>query len=919
MRFVSKNSYYMKSISLFLALVLASFIPFAQTDQCNSINATGGNQSIVVSGISGAPIAGIQVFNSSWASVFNQTYASPPNSITVPSLAAGQYFVNTRLYNSNWTIICEKGQNVTVTVQPPPDNCAATFQKTFGLPGGDEWGQDIENTPDGYIIAGKAAVTGTSSYDGLLMKFSKSGNLLWSKTYGGVSDDLFHAVVTTTDGGFLAAGSTKSAGNSGGDAWLVKTDATGNVLWQRRYTDNSNPAYVYAVTQTSDGGYAFAGDLPNLPGSGEGMLVKIDGSGNVQWQKRFGSPSSDEAVDVIEDNHGAAGLVVTGYNYSPSWYDADITKFDLATGNVLWTKTYDMDNRANRFRYINKVADGFIINGANHDGFDSDNTINVLVKTDFNGNIVSKKEYGIPGMRDGLINPTPDGGYLFEIGLDPNNPNSDIHLMKIDAAGAIQWTKKYPLPGCQWINQTVIDGNYIVGVGHSKSGSYNDILLMKADLSGKLGSCTSVDVISTTRTPALTNMPAGWSTSTLALNSNITSLGGTTINTTANVLCIETCPLPQVTVSNVTVNENADNAVLQVCISFPATDSLRYDYSTANGTANSGSDYTGGSGTVLIAPGQTCGQISIPILNDAIAESTENFTVSIGSVVGTVTINDDDQTQNNCSGVTITPGNIMITVTGVTAPVATIQVFSSSWATVFNQTYTNSPGTVNIPIGPGTYLVKVTFYNSNWTYICDKSENATVINQCPAGTFCVSNICPSQTVNLNTAYSISNLPPGTTVSWHTGTPATDANKMTAAQAQNVSVSGTYYAAINISGANCYSQTIPVNVTIIQCTSAAVVNAVQLKTEGAPTAKNIMVFPNPFNRSLRVVIDSEKKEKASLILTDVLGRQLKTLPVQLIPGSNTFLMEGLSQFPSGNYFLTIQSSGERKTLKLMRQQ
>ena len=248
-----------------------------------------------------------------------------------------------------------------------------------------------------------------------------------------------------------------------------------------------------------------------------------------------------------------------------------------------------------------------------------------------------------------------------------------------------------------------------------------------------------------------------------------------------------------------------------------------------------------------------------------------------------------------------------------------MQIFNSSWATVFNQTYTNAPGNVTIPIGPGTYLVKVTYYSSNWQFICDKSQNVTVVDQCPAGTICKSNICPSQTVDLNTAYSIANLPPGTTVSWHTGTPATDANKMTPAQAQNVSVSGTYYAAINISGANCYSQTIPVNVTIIQCTSAAVVNAVQLKTEGAPAARSIMAFPNPFTKSVRVVIDSEKKEKASLILTDVLGRQLKALPVQLMPGSNSFLMEGLSQFPSGKYFLTIKSTNEMKTIKLMRQQ
>ncbi|MGB8193225.1 MAG: T9SS type A sorting domain-containing protein, partial [Chitinophagaceae bacterium] len=184
----------------------------------------------------------------------------------------------------------------------------------------------------------------------------------------------------------------------------------------------------------------------------------------------------------------------------------------------------------------------------------------------------------------------------------------------------------------------------------------------------------------------------------------------------------------------------------------------------------------------------------------------------------------------------------------------------------------------------------------------------------------INNTCPSQTVNLNTAYSIPNLPAGTVVSWHTGTPATDANKMTDAEAQNVSVSGTYYAAIHISG-GCYSATIPVNVTIVQCSSAEIGRTVQVKGAGADEAatRSIMVFPNPFTRSLRVIIDSDKKEKAMLDLMDLQGRQLKQQSVQLSPGSNTVLLEGLDQFPSGNYFLRINSASGMKTLKLMRQQ
>jgi len=291
---------------------------------------------------------------------------------------------------------------------------------------------------------------------------------------------------------------------------------------------------------------------------------------------------------------------------------------------------------------------------------------------------------------------------------------------------------------------------------------------------------------------------------------------------------------------------------------------------------------------------------------------------TIGTGTGTVTINDDDQPQINCDAITITPGNNLITVSGLSAPIVAVQVFNSSWATVFNQSYTNSPGTVNIPIGPGTYHVKATFYTSNWSPICDKNQDVTVVNQCPAGTLCISNVCPANSVNLNNAYSIPNLPAGTTVSWHTGTPATDANRLTPAQAQNVTTSGTYYAAINISGANCYSNTIPVTVTIAPCSGSSANGSLQVRSTDMNETNKITAFPNPFTNSIRVVIPSVKGEKANVDLVDMLGRPLKTMTVQLVPGSNQVMVTGLEKYPSGSYFIRVKLVDRLETLKVLRE-
>ncbi|HEY0678118.1 MAG TPA: Calx-beta domain-containing protein [Chitinophagaceae bacterium] len=911
----------MKSLFLFLSISFYSALAFTQ-DPCASVNITGGTGQVDITGMS-APIAGIQIFNSSWASVFNQTYTNPVGSYSVSMLAPGQYFVNVRLYNANWSSICEKSATVTVTPtsSQPADICGATFQKTFGgLQGNDQAFNIVKSTDGGYIAVGQSAASGNTNNDGLVMKFDSKGALLWSKTLGGAQQDFYWPLVATPDGGCLAAGQTNSTGINtySGDTWLVRYDAAGNVLWQKRYFISGYGVEITAITATTDGGFAFTGTVPFTPGLSDVMVVKTDANGNIIWQKKLGTGNSDSGRGILEDNTGGAGLIVSSVIYSGTWYDGVITKLDLVTGNIHWTKTYDFDSRTNWVRSITKVADGFIFNVLNVDGWGIDNAKPAILKTDFYGNLLWLKEYVIGNCREGEFTVLPDGGFMMALTELPIDGASDLHLMRIDPAGNIMWAKKYPRAAAQWLSRLITDGNYVVGAGQSTTGSYNDLLLAKADFNGKMGNCPSVTVNGVARNPVITNINFSWPINTspglTAANTVYTLTANTPVE---NTLCADNCPA--VTISNATVSENAGNALLQVCISSPAATTLVYQYSTANGSATTGSDYTGGPGTVTIPAGQTCGTISIPIVNDADIESAENFTVSIGAVTGTVTINDDDQAQGNCNGLTFTPGNNQIAISGVTAAVATVQLFNSSWATVFNQTYTNAPGTVNVPIGPGTYIVKVTFYTSNWGYICDKSENVTVINTCPAGTICISNVCPTQTVNLNTAYTIPNLPAGTTVSWHTGTPATDANKMTDEQAQNVSVSGTYYAAINIAGAGCYSATIPVSVTIAVCSSPGITNAVQVKSEDQPAARNIMAFPNPFTSSLRVIIDSEKQEKAVIDVMDLQGRQLKQMPVQLMPGSNTVLLEGLDKYPSGNYFLRVSSGKGTKTLKVIRQQ
>ncbi|HQJ46742.1 MAG TPA: hypothetical protein PK195_08875, partial [Ignavibacteriaceae bacterium] len=133
------------------------------------------------------------------------------------------------------------------------------WTKTFGGSNIDV-GYCVQQTSDsGYVITGYTRSYGSmSGRNVLLIKTDKNGNQQWIKAYGGNADDEGYSVKQTTDGGYIIAGYTKSYGAGANDVYLVKTDASGNQLWDRIF-GGSQDDYAYSVLQTSDGGFLLAG------------------------------------------------------------------------------------------------------------------------------------------------------------------------------------------------------------------------------------------------------------------------------------------------------------------------------------------------------------------------------------------------------------------------------------------------------------------------------------------------------------------------------------------------------------------------------------------------------------------------------------------------------------------------------------
>jgi hypothetical protein len=178
-----------------------------------------------------------------------------------------------------------------------------------------------------------------------------------------------------------------------------------------------------------------------------------------------------------------------------------------------------------------------------------------------------------------------------------------------------------------------------------------------------------------------------------------TVVAGETKNTIDLGLNNATTPtIPSLSINDVEVNENAGTATLQICASATSTSPITVTYTTSNGTALSGTDYTTTTATATIPAGQTCVNVTIPIVDDAINEPTETFTVilstptgaTINDGTGVVTILDNDNPIQDVPSLSIND----ITVTEGTNPTATLQICASATSTSpISVTYTTSNGT----------------------------------------------------------------------------------------------------------------------------------------------------------------------------------------------------------------------------------
>jgi hypothetical protein len=381
----------------------------------------------------------------------------------------------------------------------------STFQKTIGGTNLDR-GYAVQQTADaGYIITGSYSVPAAVFSDVYLVKTDSSGNLLWTKTFGGSNNDLGRYVQQTFDGGYIIVGTTSSFGAGDLDMYLIRTDANGDSLWTKTFGGAGSDEGFF-IQQTTDSGYIFIGRTSSfsLAGDLDFYLVKTDVNGNILWTKTLGGANHDEGFCVKQTTDG--GYIITGRTWSFGAGNSDVysIKTDV-NGNPLWSKTYGGTSSDESYSIQQTTDGGYIISGQTS-SFGAGIGNVYLLKTDASGNVLWQKTFGGTSQDYGYqVQETTDGGYII-LGITQSFASgiNDIYLIKTDLNGDTLWTKTFGGTNDDYSGrgQQTADGGYIiVGSTMSFGAGYYDVYLVKTDANGNTG-CNELSPPTIAGTPA---------------------------------------------------------------------------------------------------------------------------------------------------------------------------------------------------------------------------------------------------------------------------------------------------------------------------------------------------------------------------------------------------------------------------------
>jgi hypothetical protein len=266
--------------------------------------------------------------------------ASSEEAFYVAKTSDGNYILSGFTNSTDGDITLNKGNNDGY-VEKFDGNLNKIWAKTFGGNGSETFTM-VKATPEGgYIIAGFGSSSQNGDFSGInngpndiwVVKVSADGTKQWDRNYGSPLTDQGHSIEITADGGYIISG---IAGSNGGDAtgvkggfdsWLLRLDASGNLVWQKNY-GGSLSDFGNVVIKNTSGEIIVLGRTQSVDGDIAGLT---NNGGNDFWLQRIAdctsfttasiSPASNVST-IFETQFLLSANTGTGYTYQ--WYRNNI-------------------------------------------------------------------------------------------------------------------------------------------------------------------------------------------------------------------------------------------------------------------------------------------------------------------------------------------------------------------------------------------------------------------------------------------------------------------------------------------------------------------------------------------------------------------------------------------------------------------
>ncbi|MFO7924683.1 MAG: hypothetical protein R6U58_13425 [Bacteroidales bacterium] len=270
-----------------------------------------------------------------------------------------------------------------------------------------------------------------------LIRTDSAGDTLWTKNYGGYSNDVGYHLSETSDGGFILIGYTEDIASGSTDILIVKTDPDGEMIWSRTHGGSGDDVGTY-ITETDDG-YIYTGYTNSYSKPGQSMsnifIAKTNTNGRLTFPITYGSMGDDSGKSIISVPEGGYVVLGTTTNTSTNTRNIYLSRIEDDISKPLWTKSFG-DEVNHDAVCIKRTTEGnFIITGT-QELSQADHVI-FLLKTDSQGNPLFFKTFGGSGhQRGGAVDLSHDGGYIIT-GSNKVGANSMITLIKTKGDGEL--------------------------------------------------------------------------------------------------------------------------------------------------------------------------------------------------------------------------------------------------------------------------------------------------------------------------------------------------------------------------------------------------------------------------------------------------------------------------------------------------